>query len=376
MNKLKMLKINISSTWFLSLALFVVVACTMVLFSISYYPSIARIKGDIDIYDNNLKDYCLISFDASKLSVKKNYKELSTVFDMENFAGIASYGGLTDYSNPYHEKYFSFEFVSEKMVTNLPSLGYDFKKTKPKGYKQAFAPYELREKYEIGKKYPISCYEGDEYGYEQTVEIIGYTDKPYYSISNAITNSMITEYGMYNSFLIYDDIPKYAKVNGGMMMSDKSAEYYRELGANCRTFKELNDLQRTSEVNDSFLYWCISTIILFAIVIAANYYFTQDRLIKRSGIMFIYGGKRSDIVLVEFIKMLLLFIFAFAISAFVIAMIILKKGEYDFDTIVDWKTFFKCSAIMFAIYFSSISFGLIKLVKFNPLKALSNSNVD
>jgi len=184
-------------------------------------------------------------------------------------------------------------------------------------------------------------------------------------------------------FLIYDDIPPFAKIESGLMISDKTPEYYKSLGAFAKTAKQMNIDSKTSQVNDFFFYWCICAIVLFIVVVTANYYFAADKLIKRSGVMYIYGGKRSTIIYIEILKLLMLFIVAFSIATLTIGIVISETSyhdritnEYIASELVDWKTHFTCMGIMFGVFIASISLGLTKFAKFKPLKAISNNNTE
>ena len=381
MNKLRILKSSLFSTALLSIVILIATSFIMVVFPLAYYQSFARISDDdIAGYSEDIADYSAVSFASLE---NHQYYNLCKTFDMENFAGTASYG-YVEYKSPDEldsPQVYELLFVSEKAANELPALhGYNFSKTKPKNYREAYAPTNLKNVYKVGEIYTISCYEGVYYK-EWTIKILGYCENPYYDFYPAYyTESFLKD--MWSNFLIFDDIPTYAKIESGLMMSDKSSEYYSNLGAYARVVREMNIDRKTSEVNDFFLYWCISAIILIVIVVMANYYFASDKLIKRSGVMYIYGGKRSTIICTEIVKMLLLFFIAMLIATMIIGIVIAEtsypslSGETLASDYVDWKTHFTCVGIMFAAYLASISLGLIKLLRFKPLKALSNNNIE
>lgn len=362
MNKLKILKINISSTSVLSI---VILLC--LLFALIFLPmSINELMGyenndDLELYSEELADYCVIDFP------KYFYKDLCTTFDMENYAGTAYVGGYFDnLGNSY-----SIQIISDKMVKGLPTLSYSFSKTKPKDYKEAYAPFNFRYKLNVGDEMEISCDKG-RYEYKQKIKIIGFTDsdkdKEFYNFSYYAANLNASLQG---SFLIYDDIPSYARVTSGLMMSDKSAEHYQRLGAEARTMRELNESQKYSYSNDSVIYWVGSLLVLLSIAIAANYYFSVDKMTKRSGIMAVYGATRSDIVTIELIKLIIIFAVAFVLSAlYTTIMIIATTGT------VTWLSYAIGLGITLVLFVVSVTFGFVKFAKFKPLEALSNSNLE
>lgn len=357
----------------------IVTSFIMVVLPLAYFQSFARISDeDIAGYSDDIADFCAVDF---YMLPNQHYQELSKTFDMENFAGTAIYG-YVEYQSIGDESptHYQLVFASNKLVSELPSLGYDFSKTRPKDYKEAYAPISLKDKYKIGKKYEISCYEGD-YQYKQSIMILGYCENHYYEFGAWRRDSFYNLF--WSNFLIFDDIPPLAKVESGLMMSDKTPEHYNNLGAYAKTVRQVNKESKTSEVIDIFLYWCICAMVLFIVAVTANYYFAADKMIKRSGVMYTYGGKRSDIILIEILKMLLLFLLAFAIATLTIGIVISETTYTDVYTheiiasnLVDWKTHFTCVGITFAIYIASISLGLIKFIRFEPLKALSSSNVE
>ena len=100
-----------------------------------------------------------------------------------------------------------------------------------------------------------------------------------------------------------------------------------------------------------------------------------DKLIKRSGIMYIYGGKRSTIIAIEIIKMLLIFVFSFILSTTVMGIII-STAYMDNGIFIDWPTYLISASIIFGIYILCISFGFIKFAKFKPLNSISNNNLE
>ncbi len=379
MNNLKILKTSILSTALLSIVILIAMSFTMVVLPLAYYPSIAKISNeDVVGYSKDIADYCVINFYELD---NYQYQNLCKTFDMENFAGTVQYGtvGLQTPSSLVETDY-ELTFVSEKMVNDLPSLGYNFSKTKPTSYKEAYAPAIAKDKFEKDKIYKISTFEGN-YKYEQNIKILGYTEKKYYNFFAGITSSFLKNYDW--NFLIYDDIPPFAKIESGLMMSDKTPEYYKSLGAFAKTAKQMNIDSKTSQVNDFFFYWCICAIVLFIVVVTANYYFASDKLIKRSGVMYIYGGKRSTIIYIEILKLLMLFIVAFSIATLTIGIVISETSyhdritnEYIASELVDWKTHFTCMGIMFGVFIASISLGLTKFAKFKPLKAISNNNTE
>ena len=160
------------------------------------------------------------------------------------------------------------------------------------------------------------------------------------------------------------------------MINDKTPEYYNNLGAYAITFHDLNQmLKRTNFANNTWLSWLISILILIIVIITANYFFAADKMIKRSGVMYIYGAKRSDIIFIELLKMLILFITAFVISTFSTAILIVTHQEPT-NIMVDWASYFPCAAALLAIYLACISIGFVKFAKFKPLKAISNNNTE
>ena len=368
MNKLKILKISISSTALLSIVILIAMSFTLVVFPLSYYQSLAKVNfEDMVGYDDSIADYCAVNFYATN----NHYEELCKTFDMNSFAGIANYGYVqSEFDKDPDGTYYQVSFVSEKMVNDLPPLDYKFSKTKPKGYREAYAPVKLKEDYKIGKIYDISVYEGV-YQYKQKIKILGYCETEYYDFICGWTYTLLGHYD--NNFLIYDDIPPLANIESGLMMDDKTPEYYNSLGVCAFTIGQMNTNYKTAEVNDIFLCWCICALVLFVLVVLANYYFAADKLVKRSGVMYIFGGKRSTIIAMEIVKLLLIFALAVCISAMTIGIVIEEKGSY---VIVDWASYFICVAIILVIYAVSCSLGFVKLARFKPLKTISNSNTE
>ena len=358
MNKLKILKRNLYSTVILTFAMFICLLCSLLILPIGINYLIGW--GDdknLEFYSEQLAEYCVIEFPSDF------YKYLETKFDMENFAGIAYVG---DYIDKFENAY-AIKIVSEKMVKELPSLEYNFSKTKPKDYKEAFAPYALKNECKIGDFLKVSCYKGV-YEYTQKIKIIGFTDKEYYDFS--YYNTRLSN--MSKSFLIYDEIPPYAKVSGGLMMSSKTPDYYANLGAKSRTLSEqFNDSQNYSHSSDSVLSWSASLLVMLMFALAANYYFSVDKMTKRSGIMAIYGARRSELVTIELFKLVLIFVMAFALSAISVAIMISAV-----DNTITWLSYFIGLSITFFVYVVSLSLGFIKFARFKPLQSLSNDKVE
>lgn len=354
MNKLKILKSNLSCTAILSLVMFLCMFCSMIMMPMGIIDLIGYERTeDMEFYSEELADYCLIHFSGNF------YKNLCKTFDMENFAGTAKAGYYTVSSHEYYR----LNIVSEKMVNELPSFGYNFSKTKPKNYREAYAPTNLKYDFKIGDMIHIDSYEGV-YKYKTDVKIIGFTDNKYYSFYDLNTSKD----NITSEFLIYDDIPPYANIYGGMMMSDKTPEYYQNLGAEAKTFRQLNESQKYSRSSDSIFYWVICLIILISMAIGANYYFAMDKMTKRSGVMIIYGAKRSTIVKIELIKLVIIFMLAF-ITSLICMTIMISANPYYYS----WMPYFISVGVSLAIYAVSTAFGFVKFAKFKPLKSLSSN---
>lgn len=359
MNKLKILKSNLSSTAILSFAMFICILCTMLILPIGIEQLIGYEKNeDLELFSEEIADYCLINFP------NMFYKDLKETFDMENYAGIAHAGYFDDGSgNSY-----SLNIVSEKMLYALPNCGYEFTIPRPQGnYREAFAPYNYKKLYEIGDIVKVTCNKGV-YEYTRDLKIIGFTDKEYYHFSY---HSAELSDNISHGFLIYDDIPDYANVTNGLMISYFSADYYKSLGAEAQTVRTLNESGKYTYSNDSVLYWSGSLFVLLIIALAANYYFSVDKMTKRSGIMIIYGAKWSDIVVTELIKLLVIFAVTFAASLFCASIMIATT-----ENTLSWVSYFIGVGISAVLYLFSTAFGFIKFVKFEPLKALSANNIE
>ncbi len=378
MNKLSIFKDNLKSSYFLSSVIVFFLTFTLIILPLCYYQSVEHVVDvTIDIYNEKTADYCIISFDDYFTDIENTtYKELSKTFDMENFAGIVNYGWYSVTNEVGNVFTYSYNFVSEALVKNMPPLDFKFSAKMPKDYREAYVPKGLGESYEIGKIYEISVYQGI-YQYKQKIKVIGYSGNIYYDFNRG--KNMITDmyHGTFsNSFMIYDNIPPYAKVNeNGLMINDKTADYYKNLGASARSLRDLNESYQKTDVNDVFMYWMAAILFLFAVVIISNYYFMADKLIKRSGIMYIYGGKRSTIIAIEIIKMLLIFVFSFILSTTVMGIII-STAYMDNGIFIDWPTYLISASIIFGIYILCISFGFIKFAKFKPLNSISNNNLE
>ena len=231
----------------------------------------------------------------------------------------------------------------------------------------AYAPTNLKGKYKIGDFVNVSCYKGV-FEYKQKLKIIGFNDKGRYEFSFYDAK---TDRSDPDTFLIFDEIPPYAIVRNGLMLSDKSAEHYKSLGAKSRTIRELNESQKYFHSDNSVLYWSSCLLILLAIAIATNYYFSVDKTAKRSGIMTIYGAKRSDIVAIELIKLILIYAVTVILSVIFTSIMIMAVP----DTI-NWLSYFIGLGISTAVYIVSVSFGFIKFARFEPLKALAKNNIE
>ncbi len=361
MNKLKILKSNISSTAILAFAMFLCLLCSLLLLPIGINYKIGNENTDnLEFYSEEIADYCVIDFPS------EYYKDLCKTFDMENFVGTAYVGYYLEPIGDYFNQY-SLEVVSEKMAKQLSSLGYNFLEQQPADCKVAYAPTNLKGKYKIGDFVNVSCYKGV-FEYKQKLKIIGFNDKGRYEFSFYDAK---TDRSDPNTFLIFDEIPPYAIVRNGLMLSDKSAEHYKSLGAKARTIRELNESQKYSYSDDSVLYWSSCLLILLAIAIATNYYFSVDKTAKRSGIMTIYGAKRSDIVAIELIKLILIYAVTVILSVIFTSIMIIATN----DTI-SWLAYFIGLGISTAVYIVSVSFGFIKFARFEPLKALARNNVE
>ena len=372
MNKLSIFKDNLKSSYFLSSVIVFFLTFTLIILPLCYYQSVEHVVDvTIDIYNEKTADYCIISFDDYFTDIENiTYKELSKTFDMENFAGIVNYGWYSVTDEVGNVFTYSYNFVSEALVKNMPPLDFKFSAKMPKDYREAYVPKGLGESYEIGKIYEISVYQGI-YQYKQKIKILGYCETEYYDFICGWTYTLLGHYD--NNFLIYDDIPPLANIESGLMMDDNTPEYYNSLGGRAFTIGQMNTNYKTAEVNDIFLCWCICALVLFVLVVLANYYFAADKLVKRSGVMYIFGGKRSTIIAMEIVKLLLIFALAVCISAMTIGIVIAEKGSY---VIVDWASYFICVAIILVIYAASCSLGFVKLARFKPLKAISNSNTE
>lgn len=373
MNKLKILKNSINSTLLLSLVILICLTFALICFPLACYTLVERKDGkDIAFYSEELADCCYIDFEHPKSNLNNIYCKLEETLDMENCATTALYGNV-EYEIDKIVHSYTLAFVNETVVKNLPSLGYNFTKNMPEGYREAYAPIALEDIYKVREEpYEISVYEGP-YQYKQKIKIIGYTGKNYYNFG-WFSSALLGTYA--NDFVIYDNIPPYANIKQGIMINDKTPEYYNNLGAYAITFDDLNQmLKRTTLSNNTWLSWLISILILIIVIITANYFFAADKMIKRSGVMYIYGAKRSDIIFIELIKMLILFITAFVISTFSTAILIVTHQDPT-NVMVDWASYFPCAAALLAIYLACISIGFVKFAKFKPLKAISNNNTE
>lgn len=359
MNKLRILKSNLSSTAILSFAMFICILCTMLILPIGIEQLIGYEKNeDLELFSEEIADYCLIDFP------NMFYKDLKETFDMENYAGIARVGYFADKAGSSY----SLDIVSEKMLSSLPNCGYEFTIPRPqRNYREAYAPCNYKNLYEIGDIVKVTCNKGV-YEYTRDLKIIGFTDKEYYNFSHSsaeLSDSFV------HRFLIYDDIPDYAKATSGIMISEFSADYYKSLGAKARTVRELNESGKYTYSNDSVLYWSGSLFVLLIIALAANYYFSVDKMTKRSGIMIIYGAKWSDIIVTELIKLLVIFAVTFAASLFCATIMIATT-----ERTLSWVSYFIGVGISAALYIFSTAFGFIKFIKFEPLKALTGNNIE
>ncbi len=373
MNKLKILKNSINSTLLLSLVILICLTFALICFPLACYTLVERKDGkDFAFYSEELADCCYIDFEHPKSNLNNIYCKLEETLDMENCATTALYGDVKYEIDKLVHSY-SLKFVSETIVKKLPPLGYNFEKNMPDGYREAYAPIALKDIYKVREElYEISVYEGP-YQYKQKIKIIGYTGKNYYDFGQ-FSSALLDTYE--NDFLIYDNIPPYANIRYGMMINDKTPEYYNNLGAYAITFFDENERhKRTNFADNTWLSWLISILILIIVIITANYFFAADKMIKRSGVMYIYGAKRSDIIFIELLKMLILFITAFVISTFSTAILIATHQEPT-NIMVDWASYFPCAAALLAIYLACISIGFVKFAKFKPLKAISNNNTE
>ncbi|HRF36819.1 MAG TPA: hypothetical protein PLZ09_05920, partial [Clostridia bacterium] len=154
MNKLKILKSNISSTAILAFAMFLCLLCSLLLLPIGINYKIGNENTDnLEFYSEEIADYCVIDFPS------EYYKDLCKTFDMENFVGTAYVGYYLEPIGDYFNQY-SLEVVSEKMAKQLSSLGYNFLEQQPADCKVAYAPTNLKGKYKIGDFVNVSCYKG------------------------------------------------------------------------------------------------------------------------------------------------------------------------------------------------------------------------
>ncbi len=221
MNKLKILKNSINSTLLLSLVI-------LICFPLACYTLVERKDGkDIAFYSEELADCCYIDFEHPKSNLNNIYCKLEETLDMENCATTALYGNV-EYEIDKIVHSYTLAFVNETVVKNLPSLGYNFTKNMPEGYREAYAPIALKDIYKVREEpYEISVYEGP-YQYKQKIKIIGYTGKNYYNFG-WFSSALLGTYA--NDFVIYDNIPPYANIKEGIMINDKTPEYYNNLGA-------------------------------------------------------------------------------------------------------------------------------------------------
>ena len=376
MNKFKMLKNSISSTIVLTTVIWFCITVAMMFLPICIEATKPYVfENDMVIYSEEIADYAFVHF-AKRSSGLTNFELYGNLekrgVDMENFAGTAVIGQkkyIDKESNGLIENEFAITIVSEKMVEKLPSLGFEFSRKIRNDYKEAYIPMYFKDEFKEGDEMPLTVNEG-EYTYSVKLKIKGYTGKDYYDFNGWGTNDRLSDTAF--DFIIYDDIPWHGKIKGGLMMGDKRARDYVDLGFDAESLREIKERRAIVVLSyDDALILGISIMILVGIIVGANYYFSVDKMTKRSGVMCIFGGKRSDIVVIEFIKMLLIFV-----VAMMVAMLVLFLMSLNILGVVSVSSCLISIGVVFAIYIVSVSFGFIKFARFKPLEAISNYNVE
>ena len=370
MRKIRALKDNILATWLFSLVTIVSLIISIVLASITYYGSFGQIKGDMIGYDKGLKDYTIVDF--SSYNGTTNYIELSNKMDMTGYAGMIYVGEIVLLETPDYTKRCSINVMSEAMAKNVECFEYKFSETLPNGYREAYVSKQYENYYKLGKYYNF-CFNEGLYEYRVKVKIIGYTTTDKYYDYNIIYGDTFLSNS--SGMVICDTPPSYINIANGIMINDKSKEYYESLGVNALSLEEVNDMNKKAMINDVFVYLCICTIILISIVIFANYILSTDKIVKRCGISYICGNTRKRIILMEILKMLTLFILSLIVSSIIIAFII-QIGISNSMVVVNWASFGIITGIIFLIYLLAISVGFIKIAKVPPLKAISGEYIE
>ena len=368
MRKLRIIKDNIISTWLFSLVIVVSITLSVVLLSTTYHSSFGQMRmEDYAIYNSELKDYSVVSFkDLPYIKIKEKV-------DMTGYAGIIPIA-REEYKINEEYKYYDVEIVTPTMVKYYQRNGFDFNPNVPntQDYREGVVSSKYSDYFKIGEYYEYSYKEGI-YNYSVKVKIIGYTDNTYYDFNGVHYDfdNTLREIGL----LICDNPPNYFSIPTGLMINDKSTDYYKENGFSAKTLEEYNDEFHRNGAPSYLFYWCICIILLVAVITLANYLFSADKIIKRSGIMYISGSKRLTIVLMELFKMLTLYIIAIILSAVIISIII-PIGLHNGTIFTSWASYGISLGIVFAIYILSILIGFIKIIKTPLLKAIGGEYIE
>lgn len=372
MKKLRILKDSLMSTWFFSLVTVLSLALAVVIISITYNNSFGKIQKDVIGYDENLKNYTVVDFASYKGST--NFKELSEKMDMTGYAGVIYIGDVVLNEEAPEDRWerMTIQVLTPSMSQNVNTNGLEFSKDISSFSKEAYVTKNYQQYYQLGQYYDFSFNQGI-YEYKVKVKIIGYVDEFIYNNYKVTYTEDFgrTDFGL----MICDYPPDYMNIENGIMINDKTPEYYQKLGVEAKTLQQVNDMNKTQNVNIVFLYFCIGTLILILVVIFANYYLSADKILKRFGVMFICGEKRQNLIFIELVKMLLLFVFAIALSSLILGVLINILSKQNLK-IVTWNDFGITVGLIFVLYMLSIAIGFIKIAKSEPLKSISQENLE
>ena len=371
MKKLRVLKDNISATLFLCVVIVVSLSICTFLFALSYYNAVGEPKKGLSFYENDIKDNIYLNFSNEE---DMTYYALSKKCDLSNLAILVENGRFTmEYIDNYdniNQVEVQIKIVSKSLVQNYKDYGLKFDVDSTENEKQAYVSENIKNFFKVNKIYDIeNGYEG-KYKYTQSVKVLGYFNE-YYTFDKGYLGT----YKLDNCIVIFDDIPLYANVECGIVSNEYDIDYYTSLGFEAETIDDIQKNLKKIEVNATFLKLAISALLLVIVVILANYLLSIDKIIKRNGIMQIYGVTKKDCIWIEIIKMAILYMIAISISAIIsfVAMSIAMKTS---SIIMTWQTFGISCGVMLAIYVLSIAVGFIKFLRVPMLKSINNEYVE
>ena len=372
MNRIRLFFENLKNTWLFSLVIFVEITLCICAFAVSYTAYIGS-GQEFNFYSSKIADNSYVIFDGYSAANDTSAEKIEEVIghDLSSLATSVKLGDMFLKGEEVEEDryYPKVTLVTPALVNNFKKNGVNFSENLNAQYKEAYVSNWYDEKFKIGGIYEVEI--GNEYeAHSMKIKVKGYYDNtPYYSFDYRFISSHSAD------VIICDNLPKDVSINAGIFINENDASFYSDLGFDSQSVKEYRAERLESSSYVLFMFLAIICLIFSFATILCNYVLNVDKITKRSAVMYVCGETKKSIVVMEGLKMTMIYVAAFLVNL-IITPIIKAIGDINLSTLITWENFFMSSGIMLAIYVFSIIIGFFKFVRIDPLQVINNEHIE